>query len=124
MQNFCLNFANVALIINKYFVSWSFIGDKAFTGATTLITEKSSCSLSSAVLCAAPSFYEETKLLICGFLFYSVLLLIGGPDNSSGKALGYGLDNPGSIPCVGRVEIFLHSFVSRLVLGFIQPPIR
>ena len=37
------------------------------------------------------------------------------PGSSSGKELGYGLDSPGSIPGVGGVEIFLHSFVSRLV---------
>ena len=41
-----------------------------------------------------------------------------GPGGSIGKALSYGLDGPGSIPGVGGVEIFLHSFVSRLVLGF------
>ena len=35
-----------------------------------------------------------------------------GPGSSSGKALVYGLDGPGSIPGVGEVEIFLHSFVS------------
>ena len=35
---------------------------------------------------------------------------------NSNKELGYGLD-PGSIPGVGGVEIFPHSFVSRLVLG-------
>ena len=35
--------------------------------------------------------------------------------SSSGKALGYGLDGPGSFPGGGGVEIFLHS-VSRLVL--------
>ena len=36
------------------------------------------------------------------------------------KALGFGLDGPGSIPGVGKVEIFLHSVLSRLVLGFTQ----
>ena len=35
-----------------------------------------------------------------------------------------GLDGPGSIPGVGGVEIFLHSFVSRLALGSTQPPIQ
>ena len=40
------------------------------------------------------------------------------------RALGYGLDGPGSIPGVGGVEIFLHSFVSRLALGSTQPPIK
>ena len=29
-----------------------------------------------------------------------------GPGGSSGKALGYGLGGPGSIPGVGRMEIF------------------
>ena len=47
-----------------------------------------------------------------------------GPGSSSGKALSYGLDGPGSIPGVRGVEIFLHSFVSRLVLGSTQPPIK
>ena len=46
----------------------------------------------------------------------------GGPDGSSGKALGYGLDGPSSIPRVGGVEIFLHSYVSRLALGSTQLP--
>ena len=31
------------------------------------------------------------------------------------RRLAMGLDGPGSILVVGRVEIFLHSFVSRLV---------
>ena len=44
--------------------------------------------------------------------------------SSSGKALGCGLDGPGSIPGVGGVEILLHSFMSRLVLGSTQPPIK
>ena len=39
-----------------------------------------------------------------------------GPGSSSGKELGNGLNGLGSIPGVGGVEIFLHSFVSRLVL--------
>ena len=43
-----------------------------------------------------------------------------GPGGSIGKALGYGLDGPG----VGGMEIFLHSFVSRLALGSTQPPIK
>ena len=51
-------------------------------------------------------------------------LYIGGPGGSSGKALSYGLDGPGSIPGVGEVEIFLRSFVSRLVLGSTQSPIK
>ena len=47
-----------------------------------------------------------------------------GPGSSSGKALSYGLDGPGSIPGVGGVEIFLRSFVSSLVLGSTQPPVK
>ena len=54
----------------------------------------------------------------------SEALVTYGPGGSSGKALGYGLDGPGSIPGVGEVEIFLHFFVPRLVLGSIQPPIK
>ena len=48
---------------------------------------------------------------------------IDGPGSSSGKSLGYRLNDPGSIPGVGGVEIFLHSLVSRLGLEFTQPPI-
>ena len=47
------------------------------------------------------------------------VLVLDGPGDSSCKALGYGLDDPG----VEWVEILLHSFVSRLVLGF-APPIK
>ena len=43
---------------------------------------------------------------------------------SNGEALGYGLDGPGSIPGDGEVEIFLHSFMFRLVLSPTQPPIK
>ena len=50
------------------------------------------------------------------FIFYRTFSVACGPDSSSGKALGYGLDGPGSIPGVGGVEIFLRSFVSKLVL--------
>ena len=46
------------------------------------------------------------------------------PGGSSGKALGYGLDGPGSIPGVGGVEIFLHSFESRQALGSTQSPYK
>ena len=52
------------------------------------------------------------------------LLLLEGPSSSSGKELGYGLDGLGFIPGVEGVEIFLHSFVSRPVLVFTQPPIK
>ena len=51
-------------------------------------------------------------------------MMLNRPDGSSGKVLGYGLVDPGSIPGVGGVEIFLHSFVSRLVLGSPQPPVK
>ena len=47
-----------------------------------------------------------------------------GPGGSSGKALVYGLDDLGSIPGVGGVEIFLHYSVSRLALGSTEPPIK
>ena len=57
-------------------------------------------------------------------LFKVSITLKRGPGGWSGKALGYGLDGPGSIPGVGGVEIFLHSFGSRLVLGSTQPPIK
>ena len=51
-------------------------------------------------------------------------MITNGPGGSSGKALGYALDGPGSIPGVGGVEIFLHSFVSKLALGSTQPPTK
>ena len=38
--------------------------------------------------------------------------------------LDYELDGQGSITGIGEVEIFLHSFVSRLVLKYTQPPIK
>ena len=47
-----------------------------------------------------------------------------GPVSSSGKMLDYGLDSQSSTPGVRGVEIFLHSFVSRLVLGSTQPPMK
>ena len=47
-----------------------------------------------------------------------------GPGTSSDKELGNGLYGLGSIPSVGGVEIFLYSFVSRLVLGSTQSPIK
>ena len=46
------------------------------------------------------------------------------PGSSSGKTLDYGLDGPVSIPGIGRVEIFLHSFVFKLVPRFTQPTIK
>ena len=47
-----------------------------------------------------------------------------GSCGSSGKALGYGLDGPGSISGVGGGGDFLQSFVSRLLLGSTQPSIK
>ena len=44
--------------------------------------------------------------------------------SSSGKVLGYWLYGPGSIPDDGRVQIFLHSFVFRLILGSAQPLVK
>ena len=38
--------------------------------------------------------------------------------------LGEGLGGPGSISGVGEMEIFLDSFLSRLILGSIQPPVK
>ena len=46
-----------------------------------------------------------------------------GPGGLSGKALGNGPGGPCSIPGIGGVEVFLHSFVSRLVQGAPQHPI-
>ena len=45
------------------------------------------------------------------------------PGSLSGNVLGYGLDGPGSIPGRG-VEIFLHSFVTRLALECTQSLIK
>ena len=61
---------------------------------------------------------------VCSLDWKSRYAVESGPGGASGKALGYGLDGPGSIPGVGGVEIFLHSFVSRLVLGSTQLPIK
>ena len=57
-------------------------------------------------------------------MLFQCLLDQDGPGSSSGKALGCGLDDPGSIQGVGGVEIFLHTFMPRLVLGSTQPPIK
>ena len=51
-------------------------------------------------------------------------VILCGPGSSSGKALGYDVDGPGSSPSFEVLEIFPHSFVSRLVLGFTQPLIK
>ena len=50
-------------------------------------------------------------------------LSLCGLESSSCKAIDFGLTGPGSIPGVGEVKIFLHSFVTRLVV-YIQPPIK
>ena len=50
--------------------------------------------------------------------------IVGGTGSLSDKALDYGLDGRGSIPDLGGLGIFLHSFVSRLVMGTAQPPIK
>ena len=50
--------------------------------------------------------------------------LIHGPGDSSGKALSYRLEGHGFDPGDGRVEISLHSFVSRMALTPTQPPIK
>ena len=60
-------------------------------------------------------------LLLPSLLRLLLLLYYGHGPGSSSKALGYGLDSPCSIPGVGGVEISLHSFMSRLVLGPTQP---
>ena len=46
---------------------------------------------------------------------------VGSP---SGRVLGYRLDGPGSNPGGGGTEIFLQSFLPRLVLGSSQLPIK
>ena len=43
---------------------------------------------------------------------------------SVGQVLAYRLDGLGSIPGIRGIEIFLHSFMSRLVLKSTQPPIK
>ena len=43
--------------------------------------------------------------------------MLSGPGNLSAKALGYGLDGSGSILDGAGVEIFVHSFVSKMILG-------
>ena len=47
-----------------------------------------------------------------------------GQVAQAAKAIGYGLDGPSSIPDVGRAGDFVHSFVSILVLGSSQHPIK
>ena len=47
-----------------------------------------------------------------------------GQITQAESLLVMGLDGPSSIPGVGKVKIFLHSFVSKLVVGSTQPPIK
>ena len=68
--------------------------------------------------------HSSSLVLNKGIELQHALHIWRGSGGSSGKALGCGLDGPGSIPGVGGVEIFLHSFVSRLTLGSTQPPIK
>ena len=73
--------------------------------------------------------YGQVAPLFIFFLVLLVLLLftfpnVGESGSSTGKAFVYGQGGPGSIPGVGGVEIFLHFFVSRLVLGSIQLPVK
>ena len=58
-----------------------------------------------------------------GLFYFHSQYLLDGPGGSSGKELDYGLDSPGSISAGERMEIFIHSFVSRLAQELIQPPI-
>ena len=67
---------------------------------------------------------KEIKIHLQLQYFLLIITLHCGPGSSSGKALVYGLDGPGSIPGVGGVRIFLLFFVSRLVLGSTQPSIK
>ena len=53
-----------------------------------------------------------------------VYIYIMGLGSSSGKALRYGLDGLNCIPDGRWVKTFLYFFVSRLVLGSTQPPIK
>ena len=50
-------------------------------------------------------------------ILYNMFSFNGGPGGSSGKMLGYRLDDPGSMLGVRGMEIFLHSFLYRLVQG-------
>ena len=55
-------------------------------------------------------------MLVYNNIPYTVICLVGQVAQAAGRWAG-------SIPGVGGVEIFLHSFVSILVLGSSQPPI-
>ena len=69
------------------------------------------------LLCYSPSVHSNFE--DCSYSY-----TYNGPGGSSGKVLDCGLDGLGPIPSVGGVEIFLHTVMSRLVLGSIQPPIK
>ena len=47
-----------------------------------------------------------------------------GQVSQAARRLATELDGPGPIPSVGEVEIFLRSFMSTLILGSTQPPIK
>ena len=80
------------------------------------------------VPCTSGVEVKHSKFLCRSFrrciIILSMNFMLTGSGSSSGKALGYGLDGPGSIPDAREVEIFLHSFVSTLVLMSTQPPIK
>ena len=54
---------------------------------------------------------------------FAVKVSFSGKGSSSGKAHGYGLGGRGSVSSVAGMEIFLHSYASRLVLWSTQPPV-
>ena len=66
------------------------------------------------------SYFTRTE----PFNFFLTIQCLSGRDISSGKVLGYGLDDPVSIPGDGLVKIFLQFFVSRLFLRSTQPPVK
>ena len=67
---------------------------------------------------------DKNLCILLRYEFGLNYILYCGSDSSSGKALRYGLEGPDSIPGVKGVEIFLHSSVSGMVLGSIQPPVK
>ena len=80
-------------------------------------------SILSQQLTCVTSFTYVTHMQSL-LLLYATHVGKCGPGSSSVKALDYWLDGPGSIPSVGGVGIFLHSFVTWLVLGSTQPPVK
>ena len=74
-------------------------------------------------------YSDDVTMNMCFFKvekrrLYSSHCFLRGSCGWSGKALSYGVDGPGSIPGVGGGGDSLHSFVSRLLLGSTQPPIK